>query len=74
MPELSPFDHIRQVVEGQRIVRVERVFFDDVGLPGHNEVHLELDNGVTIALTSTGVQIMRVPIADVQTPALLRGK
>lgn len=68
MPKLAGFDHIRKVCEGKRIVRMERIFFEELGLPGHNEVHLELDNGVTLALTSTGVHVMNVPISEVEQP------
>lgn len=62
---LTAFDHIRKVCEGQRIVRIERPFFNEIGLPNHNEVHVELTNGVTLVLSSTGVSVMNVPIAEV---------
>lgn len=66
---MLPFDHIRKVVEGQKIVRIERIFFDTIGMPDHSEVQLELNNGVILGLTSTGVTVSNVPIAESVLPS-----
>ncbi len=66
------FEHIQRCVEGHKILKCERVFFPELGLPNHSEVHLHLDNGVTIALTSVGVQFMNVPPGEVEDDRILK--